>query len=138
MEQSAKIMIADDDDDFREMLSGYLSSEGYSIVEVSDGSEVFDRTVTESPDVILLDVMMPSRNGFDICRDIKSDKRTRHSNVIMLTVKDSLPDKLTGYVAGAQRYLCKPCSLGDISECLQAVLRQRRLTQIQYEQEIRQ
>jgi DNA-binding response OmpR family regulator len=135
MATTAKILIADDDDDFREMLSVFLSGEGYNIVEARDGAEVFDMTLNETPDVILLDVMMPSRSGFDICREIKADKRTRQSNVIMLTVKDSLPDKLTGYVAGAQRYLCKPCSLEDINECLQAVLRQRRLTRIQYEQD---
>jgi DNA-binding response OmpR family regulator len=137
MNNTAKILIADDDDDFREMLSVFLTGEGYQIVETADGADVFDKTLSEMPDVILLDVMMPSRSGFDICREIKSDKRTRQSNVIMLTVKDSLPDKLTGYVAGAQRYLCKPCSLEDINECLQAVLRQRRLTHMQYEQELK-
>jgi DNA-binding response OmpR family regulator len=137
MNDPVKILIADDDDDFREVLSVFLSGEGYKIVEARDGADVFDVTLNETPDVILLDVMMPSRSGFEICREIKADKRTRASNVIMLTVKDSLPDKLTGYVAGAQRYLCKPCSLEDISECLQAVLRQRRLTQIQYDQDIR-
>ena len=137
MNTPAKILIADDDDDFREVLGVFLSGEGYKIVEARDGAEVFDITLSETPDVILLDVMMPSRSGFEICREIKADKRTRSSNVIMLTVKDSLPDKLTGYVAGAQRYLCKPCSLEDINECLQAVLRQRRLTQIQYDQDTR-
>ncbi|MFA6450769.1 MAG: response regulator [bacterium] len=137
MDTNPKILIADDDDDFREMLSVFLSGEGYRIVEARDGAEVFDKALNEMPDVILLDVMMPSRSGFEICREIKADKRTRTSNIIMLTVKDSLPDKLTGYVAGAQRYLCKPCSLEDINDCLQAVLRQRRLTQMQYDQDMK-
>jgi DNA-binding response OmpR family regulator len=137
MENTVKILIADDDDDFREMLCGFLSGEGYSVVEASDGADVFDKVLMEMPDVVLLDVMLPSRNGFDICRDIKTDKRTKKSNVIMLTVKDGLPDKLSGYVAGAQRYLCKPCALEDIGECLKAVLRQRRLTHIQFEQDLR-
>ena len=132
MENIAKVLIADDNNNFREMLSVFLAGEGYNIVEARDGAEVFDKALNEAPDVILLDVMLPSRGGFEICREIKSDKRTRQSNVIMLTVKDNLPDKLTGYVAGAQRYLCKPCSLEDIKECLKAVLRQKRLTQINF------
>ncbi len=136
MEEFVKVLIADDDDDFREMLGGFLSGEGYSVVEACDGADVFDTVLNEMPDIVLLDVMLPSKNGFDICRDIKTDKRTKKSNVIMLTVKDGLPDKLSGYVAGAQRYLCKPCTLEDIGDCLRAVLRQRRLTHLQHDQDI--
>jgi two-component system, OmpR family, alkaline phosphatase synthesis response regulator PhoP len=136
VKQSAKILIADDDPDFRELLKQYLATEGYVIIEAGDGKEVFNLAVTERPDVVLLDVMMPSRDGFDICREIKSDKRTRGSAVVMLTVKNSLSDKLSGYVAGAQRYISKPCNLNEITDCVKAVLRQKDITKMQFDQDL--
>jgi len=134
--EEAKVLIADDDDDFRELLRGYLSDEGYRTVEAKDGSEVLNKIIDEKPDIVLLDVMMPSKNGFDVCRDIKSDRRTRGSVVVMLTVKNSLTDKLSGYVVGAQRYLCKPCEMDEIKDCLQSVLKNKRPGDIQTDQDI--
>lgn len=137
MKNTAKILIADDDADFREMLRTYLSDEGYAVIEAGDGKEVFDLALNERPDVVLLDVMLPSRNGFDVCRDIKSDQRTRASSIVMLTVKNSLSDKLSGYVAGAQRYISKPCNFDEIKDCLKSVLRQKDIISIQYDHDLK-
>ncbi len=138
MQPANKILIADDDDDFRILLKDFLSDQGFHVVEVSDGGEVFDKTLAENPDIVLLDIMMPNRNGFDICRDIKKDVRTRKSVVVMLSCKSGLTDKLSSYVAGAQRYIGKPCDLEEVKDCLKSVLRQRQISTMQFEEDQRQ
>lgn len=136
MKTVRKILIADDDHDFRELIAEYLAGRGYNIVEACDGHEVFQKALDENPDIILLDVMMPRMNGIDVCRELKSDFRTRDSSIVMLTVKNRLSDKLTAYVAGAQRYLTKPCEMQDLDDCLQTVISQRNLNQFQHNQDI--
>ncbi|HOX28155.1 MAG TPA: response regulator, partial [bacterium] len=87
-EQSPKVLIADDDVDFRDMLRAFLTEEGYVTLEASNGNEAFEVAVNESPDVVILDVMMPARNGFDVCRELKNDQRTQNSVIVMLTVRN--------------------------------------------------
>ncbi|HOX28463.1 MAG TPA: response regulator [bacterium] len=130
MDTPAKVLVADDDDDFRGMICDYLTEEGYTVIEASDGLQAFDKTLNERPDVLLLDVMMPGRGGYDVCRDLKIAERQDHKCiVVMLTAKASLQDKLAGFMSGASRYICKPCQLSEISECIETALTQRSITE---------
>ncbi len=137
MKTERKILIADDDQDFRELIADYLVEKGFKIVEACDGHEVFQKVLDENPDIIILDVMMPRMNGIDVCRELKSDYRTRDSSIVMLTVKNRLSDKLTAYVAGAQRYLTKPCEMQELDDCIRTVLSQREINIFQHRQDYR-
>jgi DNA-binding response OmpR family regulator len=127
MERFSKVLVADDDDDFRDMVRDYLTGEGYAVIEARDGCQAFDMTLSERPDVLLLDIMMPRRGGFDVCRDLKAAEPGRGEKciVVMLTARAGLSDRLAGYLSGASRYICKPCDLTEIGECLEIVLNQR-------------
>ena len=130
MDTPAKVLVADDDDDFRSMICDYLVEEGYTVIEASDGMQAFDKTLDEHPDILLLDVMMPGRGGYDVCRDLKiAERQDNKCIVVMLTAKASLQDKLAGFMSGASRYICKPCRLSEISECIETALTQRSITE---------
>ena len=123
----AKVMVVDDDADFRELISDYLQGMGFQVIEAVDGDEAIRIAGQERPDVIFLDVMMPQKNGYDVCRDLKKDSRTSEATIVMLTVKNSVKDKLAAYIAGAQRFLDKATGLEDIDTCLRTVLHQRKI-----------
>ncbi len=107
-DQKQKILIVDDERFYINVLIELLSSE-YNMVVTKDGTEAFNRAL-ESPDLILLDVMMPGLNGYDICRQLKADDRTRDIPVIFLTVKNELNDEIRGFELGAVDYIAKPIS----------------------------
>lgn len=125
------VMVADDDDDFRNILTEYVKSRGFNVVEARDGRESIDVAVESVPDVVLLDVMMPEKSGIDVCKELKTDERTRNAIVIMLTVRNQLSDKLTAYMAGAQRYLIKGCDLAEVDNCISTAIQQRDMNEFQ-------
>jgi len=136
MNTNPTVLIADDDPDFRELIKDYLSEAGYTVVEAGDGDEALRLAFEKPPDVLLLDVMMPGKNGFDVCKHIRNNDRTRGTSVVMLTVRNQLSDKLTAYISGAQRFLNKTCDLSDIDSCLKTVLKQKDIRKTQFDQDI--
>ena len=74
---------------------------------------------------------MPKVDGYEVCRSLKADPETAHIPIIFLSAKTSLSDKLTGYVAGGQRYLCKPFDMNELEDCLRAVLHQNDIKGVQ-------
>lgn len=133
--KAISVLVADDDNDFRELTAKFLETKGYSVLQAEDGSAAVSIATDKAPDVILLDVMMPSKSGIDVCKELKDSKTTRSSVIIMLTVKNQLSDKLTAYMAGAQRYLIKGCEFTEVERCIQTALQQKGINQIQMEQE---
>lgn len=128
MENDTKILVADDDAEFRDLVTGYLAGEGYTVIEASNGCEAYDIAVNEDPDVLLLDIAMPLRSGFEVCRALKVESiESKKCKVVMLSAKISFNDRLNGYLSGASRYICKPCDLDDIGECIEVVLKQRNI-----------
>lgn len=128
MENDTKILVADDDAEFREVVTGYLAGEGYTVIEASNGCEAYDIAINEDPDVLLLDIAMPLRSGFEVCRALKVESIVnKKCKVVMLSAKISFTDRLNGYLSGASRYICKPCDLDDIAECIEVVLKQRNI-----------
>lgn len=131
MSENVTVLVADDDDDFRVMLAEFLKVRGYEVLEARNGQESINVAVEKTPDIILLDVMMPEKSGIDVCKELKSDGLARNSIIIMLTVRNQLSDKLTAYMAGAQRYLIKGCEMTEVENCITTSIQQRDLNNIQ-------
>ena len=104
----SKVMIVDDAQADLEMMASILTTAGHEVVAYADGDEIEDRLVTERPDVLLLDVVMPKRNGYELRRRLKKDERTRRTPVVLVTCRDQDSDRLWGKRQGADEYVTKP------------------------------
>ena len=115
-----KIMIVDDDSNICELLRLYLGKEGYEPITVSDGEQAVERFDSVRPDLILLDVMMPKLDGWQVCRKIRKKSQCP---IIMLTAKGELFDKVLGLELGADDYIVKPFETKEVVARVKAVLR---------------
>ena len=102
------VMIVDDSPTIRKILGLTLERAGYKVVAEPDGESAIERLIHVVPDLILLDIAMPKIDGYDVCKRIKQDPRTKHVPVVMLSGKGALFDKVKGHMAGATEYLTKP------------------------------
>jgi CheY-like chemotaxis protein len=102
------VMIVDDSPTIRKILGLTLERAGYKVVAEPDGESAIERLIQVVPDLILLDIAMPKIDGYDVCKRIKQDPRTKHVPVVMLSGKGALFDKVKGHMAGATEYLTKP------------------------------
>jgi len=110
----AKILIADDSLAELQIFQQALSSTGHAIVTVMDGEAAEEKLKAEKIDLIILDVIMPKKNGFQVCRDIKTNDQYKNIPVIMVTSKDQESDKFWGMKQGADEYLTKPFKPEDL------------------------
>ncbi|MEI6210026.1 MAG: response regulator transcription factor [bacterium] len=118
-----KILIVEDDANIVRGLKDNLAFEGYAVSVASDGEEGLAQALSLQPDLILLDIMMPKRNGFDVLRELRDHKQT--VPVIMLTCKGEEVDKVLGLELGADDYVTKPFGLNELLARIRAVLRRR-------------
>lgn len=116
-----KIIIVEDDPHIRLGVVEALAAEGYEVVECSDGAQALPLIRQTTPDLVILDVMLPRKNGFDICRDLRAAKNP--VPVLMLTAKSQEIDKVIGLELGADDYVTKPFSLRELLARVQALLR---------------
>ena len=105
---SARILVVDDIEANVRLLEAKLSAEYYEVLTASDGVTALAIAAAEKPDIILLDVMMPGMDGFEVCRRLKDDPETRHIPVVLVTALDGRADRITGLEAGADEFLTKP------------------------------
>ena len=105
-----KILVVDDEADVMDMLVLNLRAAGFLVVTVEDGAQALAKVRSESPSLIILDLMLPQMSGLEICKVLKSDIATRHIPVIMLTAKAEEVDKIVGLELGADDYVTKPFS----------------------------
>ena len=117
---NAKILIADDDRNICELLKIYLEKEGCNVVLAGDGEEALSKFETEEPDIILLDVMMPRLDGWQVCRELR---KKSDCPIIMITAKGETFDKVLGLELGADDYVVKPFEPKEIVARVKAVLR---------------
>ena len=110
----AKILIADDSLAELQFFRAALQTTGHTIVTVMDGEAAEAKVKSEKIDLIILDVVMPKKNGFQVCRDIKSNDQYKNIPVIMVTSKDQESDKFWGMKQGANEYLIKPFTQEDL------------------------
>ena len=115
-----KILIVDDDENICELLRLYLEKDGFSTIIATDGKMAVNKALNESPDLILLDIMLPELDGWQVCREIR-----KHSEVpiIMLTAKGETFDKILGLELGADDYVTKPFDAKEVIARIKAVLR---------------
>ncbi len=122
----SKILVIDDDLANREILRARLEPAGYEVIEASQGEEGLLLLETVLPDLILLDVMMPKMDGWQVCRKIKANPRTKSVPVVMLTALGQKIDQLRGWESGISEYLTKPWDpvklLDVVKQCLAASL----------------
>jgi len=110
----AKILIADDSLAELQIFQATLQPTGHTILTVMDGEAAEEKVKSEKIDLIILDVIMPKKNGFQVCRDIKSDDQFKNIPIIMVTSKDQESDKFWGMKQGADEYLVKPFKPEDL------------------------
>jgi CheY-like chemotaxis protein len=110
----ARILIVDDERDNRELLEIILTSEGFVIQTAASGEEALDAVTTQTPDLILLDVMMPGMNGYDVVTKIKGDIATKSIPVIMVSALNDTTSRMRAESAGADGFLSKPIDCADL------------------------
>lgn len=120
---SRTILVVDDVPVNIQLLKTYLTAEGYRVMSAKDGSEAVDKIRSEMPDLVLLDVMMPKMDGFQVCKIIKNDKETQYIPVIMVTALNELEDKLKGIDSGADDFLTKPFNKLELLARVRSLLR---------------
>lgn len=115
-----KILVVDDDVNICELLRLYLEKDGYSVIIVNDGMEAISAFQDSKPDLVLLDIMLPKLDGWQVCREIR---KTSDTPIIMLTAKGETFDKVLGLELGADDYVVKPFDAKEVLARVKAVLR---------------
>ena len=119
-----KILIVDDEKDILDMLKYSLEKEGYKVLTAHNGKKALEQT-SHLPDLVLLDVMMPEMDGWEVCKHFKRDQKTAHIPVIFLTAKDTEFDEVLGLELGAEDYIVKPIAVRALLARVKNVLRRR-------------
>ncbi len=127
------LLIVEDNPDLRQYVRG-IFGERYQVEEAQDGEEGLRIAFELVPDIVICDLMMPRLNGFGFCQALKTEPRTKHIPVVMLTAKATLEDRLEGLALGADDYLAKPFSSNELQIRVQNLLQQRRVLQQKYSQ----
>jgi twitching motility two-component system response regulator PilH len=109
-----KVMVVDDAFADLKMMESILKSAGHQVLTYVDGDRLEDKLATELPDVLLLDIVMPKRNGYEILRRLKKDERTRHTPVVLVTCRNQDSDRLWGKRQGADEYVTKPFTAAEL------------------------
>lgn len=124
---SKRILIVDDDDEIRELLEFDISQSGYYTDTAKDGMEGLNKALNNSYDLIILDVMMPKMNGFDVCKNIRQAKLA--VPILMLTAKGTIQDKTEGFEGGADDYLVKPFDIQEVLLRIRVLLRRNEVVE---------
>ncbi|MCE1184061.1 response regulator transcription factor [Zoogloea sp.] len=119
---SKKILIADDEQNIVISLEFLMQREGFQVVVARDGQEALERARSERPDLILLDVMMPRKNGYEVCQEIRADQSLAATRILMLTAKGRETEVTKGLAVGADAYMTKPFSTRDLVARVRSLL----------------
>ncbi|MFW5709565.1 MAG: response regulator [Chloroflexota bacterium] len=109
-----RILVVEDDFDISNMLRIYFSGQGYEVQVAPRGGDALSMTRKQLPDLIMLDIMLPDMNGYDVCRELRTTTRTRHVPIIFLTQKDERSDRIAGLELGADDYVTKPFDIEEL------------------------
>ncbi|MFN8373518.1 MAG: response regulator [Anaerolineae bacterium] len=117
-----KILIVDDDIDSLKLIGLMLQRQGYEVAAANAGNQALSKAVSEHPDLIILDVMMPDMNGYEVCKRLRANPDTKGIPIIMFTAKTLIDDKVQGFEAGADDYLTKPTHPSELASRVKAIL----------------
>jgi DNA-binding response OmpR family regulator len=117
-----KILIADDEPNILISLEFLMKREGYTVVLARDGQEALSVIAGERPDLVLLDVMMPIKTGFDVCHEVRANEALKDTCIVMLTAKGRDTDVAKGLALGANAYMTKPFSTRELVQKVQELL----------------
>jgi DNA-binding response OmpR family regulator len=124
-EEAPQVLVADDDEDIRTIVAYRLGRAGYRVLEARDGEEALQLALTEAPSLIVLDVMMPKRNGYEVTRELRRHAATARVPVILLTARAGEADVTRGFEAGADDYVRKPFSPQELRARVDSILARR-------------
>jgi DNA-binding response OmpR family regulator len=118
-----KVMVVDDAYSELQVMETILRSAGYDVLTYLDGEQLEEKIVKDRPDVVLLDIVMPKRNGFDVLRGVRRDERTKQARVIVVSSKNQDSDRVWGMRQGADEYLAKPFTPDQLLALVRRFLR---------------
>ena len=121
----ARILIVEDDPSLGEVLDYNLRQEGYQVHLSRDGQQGLRYAREQSPDLIVLDLMLPMIDGLEVCRQLRADPNTRELSILMLTARSEESDELIGFTVGADDYVTKPFSVKVLLQRINALLRRK-------------
>jgi DNA-binding response OmpR family regulator len=125
-EERPVILIADDDPDIRQILQAHLGTMQCEVLEANDGEKALEQVIVSRPDLVVLDVMMPELNGWEICKYIKTHDEYAHTGVIILTAIGATVNELTSPIYGADEYIDKPFDFDELEFKIRKVLSDKR------------
>lgn len=128
-----KMLIVDDEVNICELISLYAKKEGYEVVTANDGIEAVKKFKEENPSIVILDIMLPGKDGWQVCREIRENAKTP---IIMLTAKGETFDKVLGLEMGADDYMVKPFEMKELMARVKAVLRRSNETEVKSDDEV--
>jgi putative two-component system response regulator len=124
---AGKILIIDSNPLSRMTAFDILSLDGYEVIEIDNMTAIFDRIITERPDLILLEIMMPQMNSFSLCRQLKEDYRTANIPIVLTTLTDSRENRIEAMEAGGSDVMVKPLNRTELSSRVRSLIAQKRL-----------
>jgi DNA-binding response OmpR family regulator len=125
-----RILVVEDDPDISQMLRLYFDSQGYEVLTVMRGNDALDVCRKKQPNVVVLDIMLPDMDGYDVCRELRGNLRTSHIPIIFLTQKDERSDKIAGLELGADDYITKPFDIEELKLRIQGAMRRAEATSL--------
>jgi len=128
-------LIIEDNDEVRDFIQMCLE-EDYLVLTACDGKEGWNIAVTELPELIITDIMMPEIDGNELCRNLKEDERTSHIPIIMLTAKVAVDQQIEGLENGADIYLTKPFSMPVLQSYIKTLLKSKEMLRLRYSQKV--
>lgn len=118
-----KILLVDDDPDILSMIKMRLMASGYEVITAEDGNTAYNKAKTESPDLIIQDLMLPDMDGYQVCRLLKFDQKYKHIPIIMLTARGQQEDKEWGAKVGVDCYMTKPFEAKELLDKIKELLK---------------
>lgn len=125
-----KILVVDDESNIVELIQMNLERSGFQVIPAYTGAEAISKTINQNPDLILLDLMLPDIDGFQVCRTIKLSENLKDIPIIMITAKSEEADKVTGLGLGADDYITKPFGIRELEARIRTILRRYKKTEL--------
>ena len=119
------ILVADDDPQILTMLGIRLSKRGYEVLEAADGLQTLEKAREYNPDLVLLDVMMPGKNGWEVAKELRADEQLKNIGIVMLTAIGERVNEMTSPLYGADAYIDKPFEFERLENAIESVLERR-------------